>query len=87
MLNTIIPDSKFVRVSGENSYVIGAIYEDNMLKYIAYGVPATYNSTPPADLGQHYQWLPTNPLDVMSDGYFMIYQNALNGTIVEINFE
>lgn len=87
MLNSIIPDSKFIKVDGSNPYVLGAIYENKMLKYIAYGVPATYNSLPPADLGKHYQWLPLNPNDVMSDGYYMIYQDATNGTIVEINFE
>ena len=87
LLNSIIPNSRFVKVDGDKPYVIGVIYEDKMLKYIAYGVPAIYNALPPADLGQHYQWLPLNPRDVMSDGYFMIYQDAINGTIVEINFE
>lgn len=86
-LTRIIPNSKFVLVDGENPYVLGAIYEDNIMKYIAYGVPAHYNSLPPNDLGKHYQWLPLNPRDVMSDGYFMIYQNALTGSIVEIDFE
>ncbi|MBQ7880657.1 MAG: hypothetical protein IJ358_02300 [Clostridia bacterium] len=87
ILNNIIPNSRFVRVNGESPYVLGVIYEDNQLKYIAYGVPAKYNTLPPSDLGNHYQWLPLNPRDVMSDGYFMIYQNALNGTLVEIEFE
>lgn len=87
VLNSIIPNSKFVKVDGDKPYVLGVIYEDKMLKYIAYGVPAKYNTLPPKDLGQHYQWLPLNPRDVMSDGYFMIYQDATNGTIVEINFE
>lgn len=87
IISSIIPNSRFVRVDGDNPYIVGVIYEDKMLKYIAYGVPATYNTLPPADLGQHYQWLPLNPNDVMSDGYFMIYQDATNGTIVEINFE
>ena len=87
ILNSIIPDSKFIKVDGEKPYVLGAMYENKLLKYIAYGVPATYNSLPPADLGQHYQWLPLNPNDMMSDGYYMIYQDATNGTIVEINFE
>lgn len=87
MLNSIIPNSKFVKIENESPYVVGVIYEDKMLKYIAYGVPANYNELPPKDLGQHYQWLPLNPRDVMSDGYFMIFQDALNGNIVEINFE
>jgi hypothetical protein len=87
LLNSIIPNSKFVKVESESSYVLGVIYENKMLKYIAYGVPASYNELPPKDLGQHYQWLPLNPRDVMSDGYFMIFQEALNGNLVEINFE
>lgn len=86
-LNNIIPNSKFVSVDGDNPYVLGTIYENNVLKYIAYGVPATYSSTPPADLGKHYQWLPLNPNDVMSDGYFIVFQDAATGSIVEIEFE
>ncbi|MBO5909914.1 MAG: hypothetical protein J6Q15_00235, partial [Clostridia bacterium] len=70
-----------------NPYVLGAIYENDNLQYIAYGVPAQYNSQPPADLGKHYQWLPLNPRDTMSDGYFMIYQDAINGSIIEIQFD
>ena len=87
VLNSIIPNSKFVKIESENPYVVGVIYENQLLKYIAYGVPANYNELPPKDLGGNYQWLPLNPRDVMSDGYFMIFQDALNGNIVEINFE
>lgn len=86
-LCNIIPNSKFISVDGDNPYVVGTIYENDMLKYIAYGVPASYASTPPTDLGKHYQWLPLNPSDVMSDGYFMVFQDAITGTLVEIEFE
>lgn len=89
VLNSIIPDSRFIKVENDNSnsYVLGVIYENKLMKYIAYGVPAKYNTLPPADLGQNYQWLPLNPEDVMSDGYYLIYQNALNGKIVELTIE
>ncbi len=87
LLNSIIPNSRFIRVEADNVYVLGMLYEDKMLKYIAYGVPAEYNSNPPADLGKHYQWLPLNPNDPLSDGYFMIYQDAKNGTIIQMEFE
>lgn len=87
LLNSIISNSKFIRVDGDSPYVLGVIYEENVMKYIAYGVPAEYNSLPPADFGNNYQWLPLNPRDVMSDGYFMIYQDASNGNLIEINFE
>ena len=88
LLNSIIPESRFIKVdNADQSYVLGIIYEDKMMKYLAYGVPATYNSIPPADLGNNYQWLPLNPEDVMSDGYFMIYQNVLTGNIVDLTIE
>lgn len=87
MLNAIIPNSKFIKVDGSQPYVLGAMYENKLLKYIAYGIPATYNDNPPTDFGKHYQWLPLNPNDIISDGYYMIYQDATDGTIVEINFE
>ncbi|MBQ3502208.1 MAG: hypothetical protein IJA72_00895 [Clostridia bacterium] len=86
-LNNIIPNSKFISVDGDNPYVLGTIYENDVLKYIAYGVAASYSSNPPADLGKHYQWLPLNPNDVMSDGYFMVFQDAVTGTLVEIEFQ
>ena len=86
-LNTIIPNSKFVCVDGPDRYVLGVIYENSQLKYIAYGVPSPYNSLPPNDFGKHYQWLPINSRDVMSDGYYMIFQDALTGALIEIDFE
>lgn len=89
VLNSIIPDSRFIKVdeNGSHPYVLGIIYENKMMKYISYGVPAKYNSLPPSDLGQNYQWLPLNPEDVMSDGYYLIYQNALTGKIVDLAIE
>lgn len=88
LIMSIIPNSRFVKVTMENSsYILGVIYEDKLMKYIAYGVPASYNSLPPVDFGQNYQWLPLNPEDIMSDGYFMIYQDATNGQVVNLEIK
>lgn len=89
LIMSIIPNSRFVKVSTDQSspYILGVIYEDKIMRYIAYGVPASYNSLPPVDFGQNYQWLPLNPDDIMSDGYFMIYQDATNGQVVNLQIK
>lgn len=89
LIMSVIPNSRFIKVSIDQSspYILGVIYEDKIMKYIAYGVPASYNSLPPADFGQNYQWLPLNPDDIMSDGYFMIYQDASNGQVVNLQIK
>lgn len=89
LIMSIIPNSRFVKVSTDQAspYILGVIYEDKIMRYIAYGVPASYNSLPPVDFGQNYQWLPLNPDDIMSDGYFMIYQDASNGQVVNLQIK
>lgn len=86
----IIPNSKIIKVTDsidESCYIVGIIYEDNEIKYLLYGVPAKYSDTPPQELGKNYQWLPLDPEDPMSDGYFVIYQDATSGKIVPIKVE
>jgi len=86
----IIPNSKVVTVTDimdKSTYVVGVIYEDNTIRYLLYGVPSKYNSPPPAELGDNYQWLATNPDDPMSDGYYLIYQDASDGKLVPIHFQ
>lgn len=86
----IIPNSKVIRVTDsfdESSYIVGVIYENGEINYLLYGVPAKYNDTPPKELGENYQWLPLNVDDPMSDGYFLIYQDATSGKIVPIKVE
>lgn len=83
----IIPNSKFIKITDsqdDSSYIIGVIYENDEIKYLVYGVPLTYNATPPIEMGSNFQWLPLDPDDPMSDGYFLIYQNASDGKIVEV---
>ena len=86
----IIPNSKVIKVTDsidESSYIVGVIYESGEINYLLYGVPAKYNDTPPKELGENYQWLPLNVDDPMSDGYYLIYQDATSGKIVPIKVE
>lgn len=84
-LEELIPNSKWVKIDFENNgneYVLGLIYDGFDLKYICYGVPGTFNSEPPKQLGE-CQWLPLNPKSP-SDGYWVIYQDANTGEKVDV---
>lgn len=86
-LENIIPDAKFVRINdneADNYYVLGVIYQNDKIKYIAYGVPGTFNSEPPAELQDKSQWLPLDVEDPLSDGYYLIYQDANTGNLVDL---
>lgn len=88
-LNRIIAHSKFIKILDEyddTTYSIGIIYDGDDIKYLAYAVPARYNATAPAELGANYQWLPLDPDDPMSDGYFIVYQDALDGSVVRFTY-
>ena len=84
-LMKLIENSKFVEMS-ENSqtFSIGAIYENSKLKYICYAVKSSYNNPAPTELGDHYQWVPTDAEDPLSDGYYIVFQDATDLKIVEL---
>lgn len=84
-LNSLIENGKFVAINeaGE-SYSIGAIYQQDKMKYICYAIKCNYNTTPPKELGEHYQWLPTDGEDPLSEGYYIVYQDATDLKILEV---
>ncbi len=84
-LNNLIPNSKFVQINETNEhYSIGAIYERDELKYICYAVKTEYNKPAPIEIGKYYQWLPLDNEDPLSDGYYIVFQDAKDLKIVEI---
>ena len=91
ILENIIPNSKWARVNydgDENYYVLGLIYEDERMekvKYICYGVPSQSKSTPPDDIKDIAQWVPVDTSKIDSNGYFICYQDALNGESIIVN--
>lgn len=87
-LEKLIPNSKWVKIDYENNgnpYVLGLIYEEIELKYIAYGVPGSYSENAPNGLNNYSQWLPINPDKPNEAGYWVMYQNAWSGESVEID--
>jgi len=86
-LENIVPDARFVKIEDNETdsyYVLGVIYQNDKIKYIAYGVPGTFNSDPPAELQDKSQWLPLDIEDPLSDGYYLIYQDADTGNLVDL---
>ena len=84
-LDSLIENAKFVSIDDNNeNYSIGAIYEDNKMKYICYAVRCNYNSPAPEELGKFYQWLPVDQSDPLSEGYYIVYQDATDLKILEI---
>jgi len=87
-LEELIPNSKWIRVDYENGtsyYVLGLIYENEEIAYIAYGLPARDNSFPPEDLKEYAQWLPILNRTPDVSGYWLVYQSAKSGESVLIN--
>ncbi len=82
-LNGLIDNSKFVNMN-EGDYSLGAIYENGNIKYICYAVKANYNSPAPDELGKHYQWLPLDKDDPLSDGYYLVFQDANDLKIIDV---
>lgn len=84
-LNSRIENGKFVKLNeGKDNYSIGAIYQGDEMQYICYAVRRDYNEPAPEELGKHYQWLPLDPDDPLSEGYFIVYQSAKDLKILEI---
>ena len=85
LLNVLIPNSKFVKISenGEK-FSLGAIYDNEEMRFICYAVFKTYNTPAPEELGEHYQWLPIDKEDPLSDGYYVVFQDTSDLKIVEM---
>ncbi len=87
-LEQLIPNSKWVTVDyeGGKPYVLGLIYDDITLKYICYGVPGEFEQTPPKEVEAFSQWLPLNPSNLSDGGYWVMYQDALTGDNIQVEF-
>lgn len=86
-LETIIPNSKFVKVDYEQNgdyYIFGVIYENDKIKYVVYGLPGEYGIKPEDEYSSFYQWLPLNVDNPEGFGYYLMYQDAQNGEAIKI---
>ncbi len=81
LLKCYFPDSRFVKInySVDKYYVVGVIKENGNEKYICYGVPATYSSTPPKQLDGYCVFIPLSIFDMKGEGFWMMFQDCVTG--------
>ena len=84
-LNSLIPSGKFVKINeNKEQYSIGALYEEDEIKYICYAIKCNYNTPAPKELGEHYQWLPIDKEDPLSEGFYIVFQDAKDLKIIKL---
>lgn len=82
-LNATVPNSRWVKVdTPDGYYVVGLIYDLETVLYICYGIPSSFSTQPPPEIADVCVWLPLNPGDREGDGYWLIYQSAVDGKCV-----
>lgn len=83
-LNTIVPNSKWVRVDTEDGdyYVLGVLYDLSTPIFICYGIPGIRTVAPPREIADVCVWLPLSSDKPDGNGFWIIYQSAENGKCV-----
>lgn len=80
-LESLVPHSQWVlvdQVDGSGQYVLGLLYEDQTLRYIAYGVQGEKDMLPPEEFRAYSQFILTSNGEE-DQGYWVMYQDALTG--------
>ncbi len=79
-LTAIIPSSNWVKVPyGENKhYAVGTVKENNVVKYLCYGVPGVYGVKPKGFESYSY-FIPISLFNLLGEGYWCVFQEAESG--------
>ena len=85
-LTAIIPSSNWVKIPyGENKhYAVGTVKEDNVVKYLCYGVPGVYGVKPKGFESYSY-FIPLSLFNLLGEGYWCVFQEAESGKRVYRN--
>ncbi len=89
-LEQTIPNSKWVKVEFDESgdyYVFGLVYDEDVLKYVCYGVPGVHSLKPPKQLSGYPVWFPVDQDREDGFGYWLSYQDAGTGESVKAIIE
>lgn len=82
-LNSIVPNSRWVRVDAPDGYyVVGVLYDLSSPSFICYGIPSAFQKQPPPEIADVAVWLPLSLDKRDGDGYWVIYQSAVDGKCV-----
>jgi len=87
-LQELIPHSKWVKVDYEGNgkeYTVGLIYDGDVLKYLAYGVPSSKTAEVQEEIRDYSQWVPLDPTSIDGRGFWIMYQDAITGDSVNIS--
>lgn len=80
----IIPNGEFCKIHYDNDryYSVGKIFEGDIVKYVCYAVKGNYSQTP-LELKKFCKFIPISSFSPLSSGYYVIFQDAITGEIVE----
>ena len=79
LLEELLPSSRFVKIDFDGNgkyYVVGAVYEEERLRYLCYGVPMHAPDLPPKFVGV------AQYVDCGETGYLLLYQDAESGLML-----
>lgn len=86
-LEALVENSEWCKIDSDMEgryYVVGIIKQDNDIKYICYGVPGSYDVEPPQELRGYSQWLPTDPQNPYTEGFWVMYQDSDTGENIRL---
>jgi hypothetical protein len=77
-----LPHSEWVKVKDGDGCLLGQVYENLQVRYIAYALPATTRQLPEGMEKACY--IPTDPVHP-AKGYYVLFQDAATGECVQIS--
>ena len=79
-LTDIIPQSKWAQIPYSNNkfYIVGTVSENEVVKYVVYGVPGDKNHVPKG-FERYSRFIPESIFNLESNGFWCIFQSAENG--------
>lgn len=82
-LCSIIPNGEFVKINYDSDryYSVGRVMENGEVKYLCYAVKCYYGQAP-EELKKYCKFIPLSPYRSMSEGFYTIFQSALDGKVV-----
>lgn len=80
-LEKVLPNSEWVEVKDSHGCLVGQVYEQLQVRYIAYALPAREKTLPEGMEKACY--IPTDPVHPRK-GYYVLFQSAATGECVEV---
>ena len=84
-LQSILPNGRFCKIhyAKDKYYTVGTVTEGGKVRYICYGVPASYSPKPPKELKDYCSFVPLSLFNLQGEGFWMMFQDAITGECVK----